>query len=125
LFDGGARRAATEEARANYNQSIDNYRQTVLTAFQEVEDSLSALRILQDEAKTEQDAVTAAQHSLSLSESRYRGGVANYLEVTTAQSAALADERSAVDILARRMAASIRLIKALGGGWNTTQIPAL
>jgi NodT family efflux transporter outer membrane factor (OMF) lipoprotein len=125
IFEGGARRAAVEEAQANYNQSVDNYRQTVLVAFQEVEDNLSALRILEDEAKTEDGAVAAAQHSLSLSESRYRGGVANYLEVTTAQSAALADERSAVDILARRMAASVLLVKALGGGWDTTQIPQL
>jgi NodT family efflux transporter outer membrane factor (OMF) lipoprotein len=125
LFDGGARHAAVEEARDNYNVSVDNYRQTVLTAFQEVEDNLSALRILEQEAKTEQDAVTAAQHSLSLSESRYRGGVANYLEVTTAQSAALVDERTAVDIQSRRMAASVLLIKALGGGWDASQIPQI
>lgn len=125
LFDAGARRAAVEEAQANYDQSVDNYRQTVLTAFQEVEDNLSALRILETEATTEQGAVAAAQHSLSLSESRYRGGVANYLEVTTAQSAALVDERTAVDILARRMATSVLLVKALGGGWNTSQIPTL
>jgi NodT family efflux transporter outer membrane factor (OMF) lipoprotein len=125
LFDAGARRAAVAEARANYDQSVDNYRQTVLTAFQEVEDNLAALRILEEEATTEQGAVAAAQHSLSLSESRYRGGVANYLEVTTAQSAALADERSAVDILARRMSASVLLIKALGGGWDATQLPHL
>jgi outer membrane protein TolC len=97
----------------------------VLTAFQEVEDNLAALRILETEAATEQGAVAAAQHSLALSESRYRGGVANYLEVTTAQSAALVDERSAVDILARRMAASVLLVKALGGGWDASQIPKL
>jgi NodT family efflux transporter outer membrane factor (OMF) lipoprotein len=125
LFDGGARRAAVQEAQANYNQSVDNYRQTVLTAFQEVEDNLAALRILENEAATEQGAVAAAQHSLALSESRYRGGVANYLEVTTAQSAALVDERAAVDILARRMAASVLLVKALGGGWDASQIPKL
>jgi NodT family efflux transporter outer membrane factor (OMF) lipoprotein len=125
IFDAGARRAALEEARANYNQSVDNYRQTVLTAFQEVEDNLAALRILEGEAATEQGAVAAAQHSLALSESRYRGGVADYLEVTTAQSAALVDERTAVDILARRMAASVLLIKALGGGWDISQLPKL
>lgn len=123
LFDGGARRAAVQDARANYNQSIDNYRQTVLTAFQEVEDNLAALRILETEAITEDAAVTAAQHSLSLSQTRYRGGVTNYLEVTTAQTAALVNERTAVDILARRMAASVLLVKALGGGWNTSQMP--
>jgi len=123
LFDGGARRAAVQEARANYDQSVDNYRQTVLTAFQEVEDNLAALRILETEATTEDAAVAAAQHSLSLSQTRYRGGVTNYLEVTTAQSAALVNERTAVDILARRMAASVLLVKALGGGWNTSQMP--
>jgi NodT family efflux transporter outer membrane factor (OMF) lipoprotein len=125
LIDGGARHAAVQQARSNYDVSVDNYRQTVLTAFQEVEDNLSALQILETEASTEQGAVAAAQHSLSLSESRYRGGVANYLEVTTAQSAALVDERTAVDILARRMAASVLLIKALGGGWDASQIPNL
>jgi NodT family efflux transporter outer membrane factor (OMF) lipoprotein len=123
LFDAGARRAVVQQAQAGYNESVDNYRQTVLMAFQEVEDSLSALRILEQEAKTAGDAVDASQHSLSLSESRYRGGVANYLEVTTAQSAALVDERAAVDILARRMLESVQLIKALGGGWEASQLP--
>ena len=125
IFDAGARRAAVQQAQANYNQSVDNYRQTVLSAFREVEDNLSALRILEEEAKTEDGAVVAAQHSLALSESRYRGGVANYLEVTTAQSAALTNERTAVDILARRMSASVVLIKALGGGWNASQLPTV
>jgi NodT family efflux transporter outer membrane factor (OMF) lipoprotein len=125
IFDGGARRGITQEAWAAFNESVDNYRQTTLTAFQEVEDNLSALRVLEGEAKTEDAAVAAAQHSLDLSNSRYRGGVANYLEVTTAQSAALADEVTAVDILTRRMTASVQLIEALGGGWNVSQIPAL
>ena len=125
IFEGGARHAAVREAQANYDQSIDNYRQTVLTAFQEVEDNLAALRILENEATIQQGAVAAAQHSLTLSQTRYRGGVTNYLEVTTAQSAALSDERTAVDLLARRMAASVLLVKALGGGWNVSQIPHL
>lgn len=123
IFDAGARRAAVQEAKANYDQSVDNYRETVLTAFQEVEDNLAALRILETEATTQDGAVTAAQHSLTLSETRYRGGVTNYLEVTTAQSAALSDERTAVTILARRMAASVLLVKALGGGWSVSQMP--
>ena len=123
LFDGGARRGASEQAKAAWNQSVDNYRQTVLVAFQEVEDNLAALRILEDEADQEAEAVTSAEHSLSLSLTRYRGGVTNYLEVTTAQSAALADEVTAVNILSRRLAASVLLIKALGGGWNVSQIP--
>jgi NodT family efflux transporter outer membrane factor (OMF) lipoprotein len=123
LFDGGARRGASEQAKAAWNQSVDNYRQTVLVAFQEVEDNLAALRILENEANQEAEAVTSAQHSLSLSITRYRGGVTNYLEVTTAQSAALADEVTAVNILTRRLAASVLLVKALGGGWNVSQIP--
>jgi NodT family efflux transporter outer membrane factor (OMF) lipoprotein len=125
IFDGGARRGVSDQARSAYNESVDNYRQTTLTAFQEVEDNLSALRVLQGEDKTQQAAVAAAEHSLDLSNSRYKGGVASYLEVTTAQSAALSDERTAVDILTRRMTASVLLIKALGGGWNVSQIPAL
>lgn len=123
LFDGGKRKGTLEQARATYDQSVDQYRATILTAFQEVEDNLAALRILEDEAGTQARAVAAAQHSLSLSETRYRGGVTNYLEVTTAQSAALSDEVTAVNLLTRRMAASVLLIKALGGGWNVSQIP--
>jgi len=125
IFEGGARRGASDQAKALFDQSVDNYRQTVLTAFQEAEDNLAALRVLEEEDKTEDAAVAAAEHSLSLSNSRYRGGVANYLEVITAQSAALADERDAVDISARRMAASVLLVKALGGGWDVSQIPAM
>ena len=125
IFDGGQRRGITEQARASYDKSVDTYRQTTLTAFQEVEDNLAALRILEEEAKTQAAAVAAAEHSLALSNSRYKGGVANYLEVTTAQSAALGDERAAVDVLTRRMAASVQLVKALGGGWSTSQIPTL
>jgi NodT family efflux transporter outer membrane factor (OMF) lipoprotein len=123
LFDAGRRRGLSDQAKAAWNQSVDNYRQTVLTAFQEVEDNLAALRILQDEANTQAGAVAAAEHSLSLSVTRYKGGVTNYLEVTTAQSAALSDEVTAVNILTRRMAASVLLIKAIGGGWNVSQIP--
>jgi NodT family efflux transporter outer membrane factor (OMF) lipoprotein len=123
IFDGGQRRGVSDEARAAYEKSVDNYRQTVLVAFQEVEDNLAALGILQEEAKTEEGAVAAAEHSLDLSTTRYRGGVTNYLEVTTAQSAALSDEVTALEILIRRMSASVLLIKAIGGGWNVSQIP--
>jgi NodT family efflux transporter outer membrane factor (OMF) lipoprotein len=125
IFDGGERRGMTAEARAAYDESVDNYRQTTLSAFEDVEDNLAALRVLQMEAKTQDAAVAASEHSLDLSISRYKGGVANYLEVTTAQSAALSDERAAVDILTRRMSASVLLIKALGGGWNVSQIPSM
>ena len=125
IFDGGERHGMTAEARAGYDESVDNYRQTTLSAFEDVEDNLAALRILQGEARTQDAAVAAAEHSLDLSITRYKGGVANYLEVTTAQSAALSDERAAVDILTRRMAASVLLIKAVGGGWNVSQIPSM
>jgi NodT family efflux transporter outer membrane factor (OMF) lipoprotein len=123
LFDGGKRKGNLEQAQATYEQSVDQYRATILVAFQEVEDNLAALRILEDEANTQARAVAAAEHSLSLSQTRYRGGVTNYLEVTTAESAALSDEVTAVNLLTRRMAASVLLIKALGGGWTVTQIP--
>jgi outer membrane protein TolC len=123
IFDGGQRRGVTDQARASYDKFADNYRQTALTAFQEVEDNLAALRILENETKTQDAAVAAARHSLDLSNSRYKGGVANYLEVTTAQSAALGDERAAVDVRTRRLVASVLLIKALGGGWDVSKIP--
>jgi outer membrane protein TolC len=112
-----------DQARAAYDQSVANYRETVLGAFQEVEDSLAALRLLEDEAKTQDAAVASAQHSLLLSTNRYKGGVATYLEVITAQSIALTDQRVAVEIAGRRMTASVSLIKALGGGWNATDLP--
>jgi NodT family efflux transporter outer membrane factor (OMF) lipoprotein len=123
LFDAGRRRGLSEQAIASHDQFVASYRETVLTAFQEVEDNLAALRILEDEARTEAAAVAAAQHSLALSINRYKGGVTSYLEVTTAQSAALADEVTAVNLLTRRMTSSVLLIKALGGGWNLSQIP--
>ncbi|HZU42024.1 MAG TPA: TolC family protein, partial [Terriglobales bacterium] len=124
LLDFGRRRAVTEQARATYDQTVANYRETVLTAFQQVEDNLAALRILEGEAQTQSEAVTAAQHSLELSNNRYKGGVATYLEVITAQTTALTDERAAVQILGRRMTAAVNLIQALGGGWDASQLPS-
>ncbi len=125
VFDAGRRRAISEQARAAYDESVADYQQSVLISFQEVEDSLAALRLLETEAKTQDAAVAAAEHSLTLSNNRYRGGVANYLEVTTAQSAALLDERAAVEISGRRMVNTVLLIKALGGGWNRSNLPSL
>lgn len=125
VFDAGRRRAVSEQAQAAYDQAVANYRQTVLTSFQEVEDNLAALRILEDEAKTQAAAVNAAEHSLQLSNNRYKGGVVTYLEVITAQSTALNNQRAAVDILRRRMNATVLLIKALGGGWNASSLPAV
>jgi len=124
-FDVGRRRAASDQARAFYDQSVANYRQNVLTAYQEVEDNLAALRLLEEEANTETAAVNAAEHSLALSNNRYKGGVTTYLEVITAQATALADERTAVQISGRRMVDSILLIKALGGGFDAASLTAV
>jgi len=122
IFDAGARRATNDQAWAAYQESVANYRQSVLTAVQEVEDNLAALRILEEEAATQTAAVADAQHSLDLSITRYKGGVTTYLEVTTAQSSALADQIVAEQIRARRMTAAVLLIKALGGGWNASSL---
>jgi outer membrane protein TolC len=122
LFDHGRRRAASDRAIAAYDEAVAGYRETVLTSFQQVEDNLAALRILEKEALTQNEAVLAAQRSLELSITRYTGGVTSYLEVTTAQSAALADEVTAVDILGRRMVAAVQLVQALGGGWDSSSL---
>jgi NodT family efflux transporter outer membrane factor (OMF) lipoprotein len=121
-FDVGRRRAASDQARAAYDQAVANYQQNVLTAYQEVEDNLAALRLLEDEFNTETRAVAAAEHSLALSNNRYKGGVTTYLEVITAQATALADERTAVQISGRRMVDSVLLVKALGGGWDAASL---
>jgi len=124
-FDVGRRRAISEQATAAYNQTVANYRETILVSFQEVEDNLSALRILESEAQTQGAAVTAARHSLDLSTNRYKGGVVTYLEVITAQNTSLTNERAAIDILRRRLAASVQLIQALGGGWTVSNLPSV
>jgi NodT family efflux transporter outer membrane factor (OMF) lipoprotein len=124
IFDGGRRRANTDQAIAAYDQTVANYRETVLTGFQQVEDNLAALRILENEAGTQQRAVVASQKYLDLALTRYRGGITSYLEVTTAQSAALTDEVTAVNILGRRMSSAVLLIQALGGGWDSSSLPA-
>ncbi len=123
LFDAGRRRAASDQAIAAYDQAVATYRETVLTGFQQVEDNLAALRILEKEAQIQNEAVVAAQNSLDLSIQRYKGGVTNYLEVTVAQSAALSDQITAVNILGRRMVAAVQLVQALGGGWDSSSLP--
>jgi NodT family efflux transporter outer membrane factor (OMF) lipoprotein len=123
LFDAGRRRATSEAALANYDALVATYRQTTLTAFQQVEDNLAALRVLVQEAEEQQRAVAAAQESLQLSTNRYQGGVDTYLQVITAQTAALTNELNAVNILLRRMNASALLIKAIGGGWDVAILP--
>jgi NodT family efflux transporter outer membrane factor (OMF) lipoprotein len=123
-FDAGRRRAAADQARAVAEQAAAGYQQTVLTAFREVEDQLATLRVLDEEARILDNAVAASERSLTLATNRYRGGVTTYLEVITAQSAALGNERAAVDILTRRMVASVLLVRGLGGGWNVSSLPA-
>jgi NodT family efflux transporter outer membrane factor (OMF) lipoprotein len=118
VFDAGRRKAVTEQAQAAYDATVAAYRQTVLTAFQSVEDNLAALRILEEESQQQDKAVKAAEMTLILAINRYRGGVTTYLEVIIAQSAALTAERVAVDLLTRRMIAAVLLIRALGGGWQ-------
>ena len=123
VFDVGRRRAFTDEARAAYDSQVATYRETVLAGFQQVEDNLAALRILENEAAVQDQAVNAAQSSLELSIQRYQGGVTSYLEVTVAQSVALSDEVTAVNILGRRLASAVLLIQALGGGWDRSSLP--
>jgi NodT family efflux transporter outer membrane factor (OMF) lipoprotein len=123
VFDAGKRRAALNQSLAAYDATVANYRQTVLTAFQQVEDNLAALRVLENEAKAEAVAVQAAQSSLDLSTYQYKAGVANYLTVITEQALLLQNQVQAVNILTRRMSSSVLLIEALGGGWDTSKLP--
>jgi outer membrane protein TolC len=108
---------------ANYDALVASYREAALRAFQEVEDNLAALRILEEETKTQRAAVEAARRSVQISTNRYTGGLVTYLEVATTQTIALENERLAVDIERRRMDASVLLIKALGGGWEVASLP--
>lgn len=123
LFDAGRRRAVSESALANYDATVADYRQAALSAFQQVEDNLAALRILEQESRQQDEAVADARESLDVFNNRYKGGVDTYLQVITAQTIALSNERNQVDILRRRMDASVLLVKALGGGWNSASLP--
>ena len=123
VFEGGKRRAQVKQAEALFDASVATYRETVLTAFQQVEDDLAALKILADESVAVDQAVKAAEESLTISTAQYKAGTINYLQVIIAQAAALAAERTAVDLLARRMVSSVLLIQALGGGWDSKTIP--
>ena len=124
LFDFGRRGAALASAEASYDATVAGYRQTVLAAFQEVEDDLANLRYLAEEAVQEQDAVTASQQALALEMERYRAGTDSYLNVITTQIIALGDQQNAITILQRRMSAAVDLVKALGGGWDASELPS-
>lgn len=125
LFDAGRRRAVVNTATANYDQTVANYRQTTLTAFQQVEDALAAMRILDTEAQQQHEATTSAEQSLDLFNTRYEGGVDTYLQVVTWQTAALDNQRNDIDLMRRRLDTDVLLIKALGGGWDTSKLPKL
>lgn len=123
LFDGGRRRATTESARAGYDATVASYRQSVLEAFQQVEDNLVVLRVLSTESAQQQRATLAAEESLRIFQNRYAGGVDTYLQVVTSQTTALANERNDIDILRRRLEANVLLVKAMGGGWSVSNLP--
>ena len=123
IFDAGRRRATSDATIALYDATVAGYRQTTLTAFQQVEDNLAALRVLEQEALQQRRAVDSAQLSLQLFTNRYKGGADSYLQVTTAQTIVLTNQRNDIDILRRRMNASVLLVKALGGGWDVADLP--
>jgi NodT family efflux transporter outer membrane factor (OMF) lipoprotein len=120
LFDAGLRKAVTEQAWAIYQGTVANYRQTVLTAFQEVEDNLSTLRILSQELQQQNAAVESSQRYLTLANARYQSGLDSYLDVITAQTALLSNQRTAMNLRMEQLTASVQLIKALGGGWDVS-----
>jgi NodT family efflux transporter outer membrane factor (OMF) lipoprotein len=124
LVDFGRRGAALAGAQAAYDATVAAYRQTVLSAFQEVEDDLASLRYLAEEAGQQQEAVTAARQSLDLELARYKAGTDSYLNVITTQEILLSAQQNAVTILQRRMSSAVNLIKALGGGWDASALPS-
>lgn len=123
LFDAGQRHAITDQARHAYEAQAAAYKNTIYLAFEDVENNLSQLRILDEETAVEQRAVASAQHALDLSNSRYKGGTTSYLEVLTAETALISNQRTLTDLQARQFAASVQLVRALGGGWDSTQLP--
>ncbi len=125
LFDGGARRAVSKQAQAAYDANVATYRQTVLTAIQQVEDNLAALRILEQEAATQAEAVEAARLSTELTVNQYKAGTVNYLSVVVVQAAQLNNEATAVNLTGQRLVAAVTLVQSLGGGWSTTQLSSV
>ena len=124
IFDAGLRRATVQQFEANYDQTVANYRETVLTAFQQVEDNLASLKYLSESIGQQDGAVEAAARSLREATVRYRAGVDPYLNVIVAQTALLNDQQAAVNFRMQQMVASVQLIKALGGGWDASLIPS-
>jgi outer membrane protein TolC len=125
VISSGRRRAQVDFAKSGYGASVANYRQTVLTAFQEVEDSLSGLSVLAEAAETQQQAVEASQRALKIANDRYTGGLVTYLDVINAQETYLDAQRLATQILGQRLVTSVSLVKALGGGWDSSSLQAV
>ena len=125
VLSGGRRKAQVDFAKSGYGASVANYRQTVLTAFQEVEDSLSGLNVLAQAAETQQMAVDASQRALKIANDRYTGGLVTYLDVINAEQTYLDTQRLATQILGQRLTTSVTLVKALGGGWDASSLQAI
>ena len=125
LLDAGLRRAAVQQSQASYLQTVANYRQTTLVAFQQVEDNLAALRILSTEIQQQDAAMESAQRNLQVANDRYRAGIDPYLNVITAQTTLLSNQQIAVNLRRKQMIASVQLVEALGGGWNAAQLPTV
>jgi NodT family efflux transporter outer membrane factor (OMF) lipoprotein len=123
VFQGGYRSAAVDAARATYDQAVASYRQTVLTAFEQVEDDLSDLRVLQQQAQAEDTTVAAARRAVDVTLNEYRAGTVAYTSVITEQTALLSAEQAALNVRQSRLVASVALIQALGGGWDTASLP--
>jgi NodT family efflux transporter outer membrane factor (OMF) lipoprotein len=124
IFDAGLRRATVQQFQAQYDETVANYRQTTLTAFQQVEDDLSSLRVLSDEIHQQDEAVKAAQRNLDIATDRYKLGIDPYLNVITAQTTLLTNQQSDVTLRGQQMTSSVSLVEALGGGWNRSQLPS-
>jgi len=124
IYDGGLRRATMEQYRAQYDQTVANYRGTILTAFQQVEDNLSTLRVLSKEIQEQDTAIQSAQRSLNLATDRYRLGIDPYLNVITAQTTLFSNQQTAVNLRILQIVASVQLIEAVGGGWDSSTLPS-
>jgi len=124
LFDAGLRKATVQQYRAIYENTVAQYRQTVLTAFQQVEDQLASLRILDQQVRQQESAVRSAERYLNLATNRYKLGIDSYLNVITAQTTHLSNRQTLVSLRSQQMTASVQLLENLGGGWEESLLPS-